>query len=84
MLETAPLELANLIVRIEQRDAEQTVVAIQNGTDRALVVPVFVSPDGERYRALPGCAVAAGATAYERWPERAAWIAVAEMLVRRL
>jgi hypothetical protein len=75
-VETAPLELANLVVRIESRDRRQTVVAIENRNDVALGYSLYVSPDGERFRRVPSCPVAAGGIAYERWPEAAAWIAV--------
>ena len=75
-VETAPLELANLIVRIESRSKRETVVAVQNAADVALVYELYLSPDGERFRRVPTCAVAADATAYERWPEHASWIAV--------
>lgn len=75
-VETAPLELANLLVRIESRDRRQTVVAIENRNAVALGYALYVSPDGERFRRVPSCPVAAGGIAYERWPEAAAWIAV--------
>lgn len=75
-VESAPLELANLRVRIEARDREQTVVAIENHTAAALAFDLFLSPDGERFRLVPSCPVAAGTTAYERWPEPARWLAI--------
>jgi hypothetical protein len=75
-VETAPLELANLIVRIESRSRRETVVAVQNGTGTALAYELYLSPDGERFRRVPTCAVGAQATAYERWPEHATWLAV--------
>lgn len=78
-LERAPLELANLIVRVESRDRRQTVIAVQNGSSEMLAYDLFVSPDGERFRAIPSCPAQPHASAYERWPERAAWIAVANV-----
>jgi hypothetical protein len=75
-VESAPLELANLRVRIDARDRRQTVVAIENDTAAALDFELFLSPDGERFRLIPSCAVAAGTTAYERWPEPARWLAI--------
>lgn len=78
-LEPAPLELANLIVRVESRDRRQTVIAVQNGSSAVLAYDLFVSPDGERFRIIPSCPAQPHASAYERWPERAAWIAVANV-----
>lgn len=75
-VESAPLELANLRVRIDARDRKHTVIAIENDTDVALDFELFLSPDGERFRLIPSCAVAAGTTAYERWPEPARWLAI--------
>jgi hypothetical protein len=75
-VESAPLELANLRVRIDARDRRQTVVALENDSVVALDFELFLSPDGERFRRVPTCPVAAGTTAYERWPEPAPWLAV--------
>jgi hypothetical protein len=75
-VESAPLELANLRVRIEARDREQTVVAIENDTATALAFELYLSPDGERFRLIPSCPVAPGTTAYERWPQAARWLAI--------
>jgi hypothetical protein len=75
--ETAPLELANLVVRIDTRRRRETVIAIQSALAMPLAFDLYVSPDGERFRWIPSCPVAAHGTAYERWPERAAWIALA-------
>jgi hypothetical protein len=80
-LEGAPLELANLIVRIDARARRETVIAIENDSDATLALDLFVSPDGERFRAIPTCPVAPGGDAFERWPERAAWIALANVRV---
>lgn len=77
LTEVAPLELANLVVRIEERDRKQVVVGIDNATDAALAYDLFVSPDGVRYRRIATCPVAARGRAFERWPQRTAWIAVA-------
>lgn len=77
LTEVAPLELANLVVRIDQRDRKQVVVGIDNATEAALAFDLFVSPDGQRFRRIPACPVAARGRSFERWPERAAWIAVA-------
>jgi type IV pilus biogenesis protein CpaD/CtpE len=75
--EVAPLELANLVIRIDQRDRKSVVVGIDNATDAALAFDLFVSPDGARFRRIGSCPVAARGRAFERWPERTAWIAVA-------
>lgn len=80
-LQPAPLELANLIVRIESVDPEQTVIAIQNLTDAALAFDLLASPDGRRFRRLPACPVPAGQVAYERWPEPMRWIAIGSVRV---
>lgn len=80
-VESVPLELANLVVRIDARNRTETVVAIGNGSEHTLAFDLFVSPDGERFRAITACPVAPGLDAYERWPERAAWIALANVRV---
>ena len=77
LTEVAPLELANFVVRIDQRDRKSIVVGIDNATDAALAFDLFVSPDGSRFRRIPSCPVAARGRAFERWPQRTAWIAVA-------
>ncbi len=79
VVETAPLELANLVIRIEKREAKQSVIGIENATAAALAYELYLSPDGERFHRVPVCAVAARGPAYERFPERAAWIAVANV-----
>ena len=77
LTEVAPLELANLVVRIDQRDRKSVVVGIDNATDAALAFDLYVSPDGRRFRQVRTCPVAARGRAFERWPQRTAWIAVA-------
>ena len=77
LTQVAPLELANLVIRIDQRDRKSVVVGIDNATDAALAFDLFVSPDGKRFRPIRACPVAARGRAFERWPERTAWIAVA-------
>jgi hypothetical protein len=77
LTEVAPLELANLVVRIDQRDRKQVVIGIDNASAAALAFDLYVSPDGRRFRRIPSCAVAARGRSFERWPERTAWIAVA-------
>jgi hypothetical protein len=77
LTEVAPLELANLVIRIDERDRRQVVVGIDNATDAALAFDLFVSPDGKRFRRIASCAVAPRGRSFERWPERTAWIAVA-------
>jgi hypothetical protein len=77
--ESAPLELANLVVRVESRTRRETVVAIENAVDTALAFDLFVSPDGERFRRIPACPVDARGRSFERWPERAAWIAIGRL-----
>lgn len=78
-VEAAPLELANLVVRFESRDDTQSVVAVENRSDATLAYALFLSPDGRRWRRVATCAVAAGTTAYERWPGRSTWFAVADV-----
>jgi hypothetical protein len=80
-LESAPLELANLIVRIDTRDPKQTVISIDNGSASRLAYDLFLSPDGERFRRVPSCPVVASGSAFERWPERMAWFAIANVRV---
>lgn len=77
LTEVAPLELANLVVRIDERDRKQVVIGIDNATGAALAFDLFVSPDGERFRRIETCPVAPRGRAFVRWPERTAWIAVA-------
>lgn len=74
--EAAPLELANLVVRIESRSRRETVVAIESAVEVALDFELYVSPDGERFRRIPSCPVGARGRSFERWPERARWIAI--------
>jgi hypothetical protein len=77
LTEVAPLELANLVVRIDERDRKQVVIGIDNATEAALAFDLYVSPDGQRFRRIESCPVAARGRSFERWPERTAWIAVA-------
>lgn len=77
--ESAPLELANLVVRIETRSRRETVVALESAVEVALDFNLYVSPDGERFRRIPSCPVAARGRSFERWPERARWIAIGDL-----
>jgi predicted small lipoprotein YifL len=76
-VEAAPLELANFVVRVEARSRRETVVALESAVDVGLDFDLYVSRDGERFRSIPVCSVAARGRSFERWPERAAWIAIA-------
>jgi hypothetical protein len=78
-VEDAPLELANVVVRVEARTRRETVIAVQSALDRTLAFDLFVSSDGERFRAIPACPVAARSQSFERWPERVAWVAVGNL-----
>jgi hypothetical protein len=77
--EPAPLELANFVVRVEARSRRETVIALESAVDVALGFELYVSADGERFRAIPSCPVPARGRSFERWPERAAWIAIARV-----
>jgi hypothetical protein len=77
--ESAPLELANLVVRVETRTRRETVVAIESAVEIALAFDLYVSPDGERFRRIPSCPVDARGRSFERWPERARWIAIGDV-----
>lgn len=77
--EPAPLELANFVVRVESRRRRETVVALESAVDVPLDYDLYVSRDGERFRSIPNCPVAARGRSFERWPERAAWIAIANV-----
>jgi hypothetical protein len=75
-MESAPLELANFVVRVESRSRRETVIALESAVEIALAFDLYVSPDGERFRHIPSCPVDARGRSFERWPERARWIAI--------
>ena len=77
--ESAPLELANLVVRVESRTRRETVIALESAVEIALDLNLYVSPDGERFRRIPSCPVGARGRSFERWPERARWIAIGDV-----
>uniref|UniRef100_UPI003B3A9294 efflux RND transporter permease subunit n=1 Tax=Sphingomonas sp. TaxID=28214 RepID=UPI003B3A9294 len=69
------------VARFVEGQAPLQVTRVSQFPAATLGFDLFVSPDGERFRAITACAVASGTDAYERWPERAAWIALANVRV---
>jgi len=77
LTEIAPLELANFVLRIDERDRRQVVVGIDNATAERLAFDLYASPDGRRFRRIPACPVEARGRGFARWPERTREVAVA-------
>jgi len=77
LTEVAPLELANFVLRIDERDRKQVVVGIDNATAERLAFDLYASPDGQRFRRIPACPVEARGRGFARWPERTREVAVA-------
>jgi hypothetical protein len=80
-VETAPLELANLIVRVVSSDVRRSSISLDSTLDRALKLELFVSPDGQRFRAVSSCPIIANGSAYEMFAEPVAAMAVARIRV---
>lgn len=77
--EIAPLELANLIVRIGDVDSRRYRVSLESTLDRDLKLDLYVSPDGERFRYASSCPIVAGGSALESFAEPLSWVAVARV-----
>jgi hypothetical protein len=78
-VESAPLELANLIVRVSTNGPRNVGVVLESSLDAALKLDLFVSPDGERFRYASSCPVIAGGSAYEMFAEPVVAVAVARV-----
>ena len=78
-VEPAPLELANLIVRVTRNAPRDVGIALESSLDASVKLDLFVSPDGERFRYISSCPVIAGGSAYEKLAEPVAWVAVARV-----
>jgi hypothetical protein len=78
-VESAPLELANLIVRVSAKGPRNVGVVLESSLDATLKLDLFVSPDGERFKYASSCPVIAGGSAYEMFAERVVAVAVARV-----